>query len=330
MIEKLKLLVNESNVKEENGIQLDSQSMVNYIEKTLELNVVSVEKIEDELSIYDVYKILAKSEDIQYTFIGKYYNFNEFNPRENKLSLKEISGPDGVYKTDEIFYLTNDTISKKGKDLLNTPLKDLIAGVNLDSELEFALSFLQERLSILSGYKLIRSSPSSSESFSMNVQGVKITTGFTNTFQVEFENSPLQFVQIIFRKLETAEVEKKINLLCDLIEGYVLDSDDSSDNIVLDGHSISHLMDSLWTKIQGKINTSLLIDDFKGEKGLLVHEFIVGEYSSYKQFEVRIYYDFEDKVFVINVNYLFNDEETTCKSVDDLIELIGELECLVK
>lgn len=326
----MKLLISESIASEESGVGLDRQSMVNFIENDLTLNVKDVRKLEDELSIYDVYEIVATKGNLNYIFIGEYYNFNEFNARENKLVLKEISGPEGVYETDEAFYLTNADISKKGKELLDTPLKDLIAGVNVDREFEFALGLLQENLAHLPEYEFTRSSPRSMESFQLNVMGVRITSGFSNTFQVEFDDSPLQFVQIMFRKLEDEEVENRIRRLCNLIENYVMDLNGTPENIKVDGHSISLLMNVLGPNIKGKVNTSLLIDGSEVNRCVLINKFIVGGYSSYKQFEVEIHYDFERKMFLTTINYLFNVEVVDCDSVDELINLIEDLEDLIK
>lgn len=93
------------------------------------------------------------------------------------------------------------------------------------------------------------------DSFTINLNDeIIITTGFSNTIQVEFKNKEFIFVQIIYREITKENLERKIENLYRLIEQYF------NWNIIIENHNLPDLYDYLIENVYGtEVHTHNLI-----------------------------------------------------------------------
>lgn len=349
-IENIKLELTNAKKMKSTGVNYREQSFINYITNYLKMNVLTVENLGDKRSYKDELKIVAsRDNETKYTFIGKYYDFDFFMPRENNLVLIEVSKGEKLYECEEIFYNCR-LDSYKGKDhfILNTPIDELIDGVSRDKELEFVVHALKDKLNDKSEYEYSEQNKDDVSTFRIKLKNndkkITIARGFQNTIQVDLEAkySRMDSIQIHFRDKDTNEqkIHNKIESLGNLVDNYF------NDTLMVDENNISTLINSL-KGIVDRVNTDIL---FEGLKSLtkrdlennddqwvpvlyafqIENENVQDDDEEYNQFEVHLGYSYKLKQFKLKLNYLFNEHDVTCNSVQEIVDTIEILQNLIK
>lgn len=349
-IETIKSEFMNAKKTKESGDNYRKQSFINYIKNFLNMNIVSIEKLGDKNSYKDEFEIVATRDNkTNYTFIGKHYDFSFFMPRENCLILTKVIMGDKMYECEETFYM-----SHKGgyadHFILNKPIDELIDGVSRDKEIELAVNALKEKLSDKPGYYYLERSLGDVSTFLINLNNedkkVFIGSGFQNTIQVDMETKGKHYrmdsFQIHFRNKDVDEkdVYSKIESLSDLIDDYF------NDTLTVDGNNISTLINSLGRTVD-RVNTDVLIDGLSSlrERDLknnddqwasVLYAFQIENWDrqsdddEYSQFEACLEYSYKLKKFKLKLNYLFNEYDVICDSVESVIETIDELKGLIE
>lgn len=325
----LKEIIENSLKQNEAGKSLHLQALENYIEQVLKLNVVSSESLGEEQTFKESFRIIAEKNDVKYTFESDFYNFNEIASREDLLNLKKIEGKEGELEVNEIFYMveTNDESNQNNKYITHS-LKQLLEGEVVDHELELAIELLKDKFEGKFNYTYKDEKIGNMDSFVINLNDeIIITTGFSNTVQVEFKNKEFNFVQIIYRKVEKENLERKIENLYRLIEQYF------NWNIIIENHNLSELYDYLVENVYGtEVYTHSLIraqdvKDLNSESLLLFRNIIIGEIGSHKQISLTINYN---KGLELVANYLFKEEVIVCNNVNEVKKTIEQMKEWIK
>lgn len=352
-IENIKQELMKAKQSKAEGSNYREQSFLNFIENVLNMNIVEVENLGDKKSYKDEFVIKAShnNNDTLYTFIGKYYDFHFFMPRENKLVLTEVSNGKQLYECEEVFYMSQqNNHNTKNHFLLNTPIDELIQGVSRDKELEFVVNALKDNLKNKPGYEYLEQNKDDVSTFRIKLKSdnkeVIIGQGFQNTIQVNMETSGMHYrmdsIQIHFRNkdMNENEVLNKVKSLSELVDNYF------NDSMIIDNNNISTLINSLGRAVD-RVNTDVLYEGLKSlkKKDLednedkwvpvlyafqIENENVDDEDDEYNQFEVHLGYSYNKKEFKLKLNYLFNEYSVTCKDVQNVIDTIESLKNMIK
>ena len=352
-IEQIKQELEKAKLLKEKGSNYREQSFLNFIKNILNMKVVEIENLGDKKSYKDEFKITASHENDNtlYTFLGKYYDFNFFMPRENKLVLTTITNGEKLYECEEVFYMSRqDNNNAKNHFILNTPIDELIDGVSRDKELEFAVNALRDKLKDKQGYEYLEKNKDDVSTFRiyLNHDDKKVTIGqgFQNTIQVSMETSKKHYrmdsIQIHFRNKDSnkQDVLNKIDSLSKLMDDYF------NDTMSVDGNNISTLINSLGKSVD-RVNTDVLHEGLRSlrkrdlenneDKWVpVLYAFQIENWDNqndddeYNQFEAHLDYSYNKKEFKLKLNHLFNEYSVACKDVQDVIDNIELLKSTIE
>lgn len=312
--------ISQSTQKENEGKSLFQQSLENYIEGILGLKVIEFKEGEK----YEESQIIATNPSLEnspkFLFSANFYDTTEFNSRENYLTLVEIIGESETLPVGEDLYLNpSNFFANKQKNIWN-----LLEKKNEDDDLKFIKDLIMEKLKQWSP-QYSEENPGNIKTFSIVIdEDIRFRPAFSNTIQVDFKKPGLQTVQIVYKELSKETIEKNVDELCSVIGQYLVKE------IVLDDNNISQLYNFLksnnfWINI---VTDSLMTT--KQETVKIVTDFVIGEYDSYKQIEVSIFYNKKEKQFELCLNYLLQVFNTKCNTVEEVIEQINKYISLVK
>lgn len=319
---KLQELMKETKTQEEMGKKLSQISLENYITTYLGLSILEVKEI--EVDYEDAFEFRTTNGTNEYIFKAEHYDFESFAIYQNVLILTEIRGKEGVFKTNQRLWVKNENTPTN--KYLTTPLKDLLKGTANEAELQFVLNYLKTALETVEGYSYKETKENDISSFCIEISDdIHIQQSFSNTIQLSFRRKQLRTIQIIFKE----QVESK--LIKELEQATALIRDVCKGDIRLDHHSITDLYDFFQTEeLYPIIHTSTLIRDNMKDNPLLFHPMTIGEYDSYHQVQITIYYQQEIKGFIVDSNYLFKSFSQKCKDVKDVKEYVETIKQLVR
>lgn len=324
-LEDLKMFINASDKKNEDGKTYEHQSLENYIENVLELDIVVSENLGDKNSYQDVFEFIAKSRkfpDVFYEFSAEFIDFEDYKSRENIIILKSIKKHAEVMEVEHRFYL-NKMREKDNKEnsFLNNSFEDLKDGADKDNELDTAVNLFIENLKDQPGYVYNEETKGDKYSFRIRInEEVVIGASFQNAIQISFKKDFTSLI-VVFRKTDYDKLKKEIENICSVINDYL------NWELQLNEISISNIYDTLKNYgISAEFNTSILL----GEKDVkLFMDFVIGKYDTYKQVQVSIVYN-ENEKFEVNINYLLKDLSIVCNTAEELMDLIDELKEMTK
>lgn len=305
------------NVKEQEmaGKKPSQISIETYIQDKFHMEIVEVKELPSDYE--DKFEILATNGVNEYLFLFEFYEIQELNIWQNILMLKEVRGKEGVFKTEQKLWLTKETTPQN--KYLHAPLSALLSNSLSNDELNFVVKYLVEACTSLNGFDYKELKENDIESFVLSVQDLKITVGFSNTIQVDFKRQYLSF-QIVYKERNREELIRELNDVTAFISSF------SKNNVLIGSHSLSDL--SLYLKEQnhyGEVITNSIVKPDTRNKVLIISPFVIGEYDSYHQVQVHLYYNREIDVFEIEVNYMFRNFNEICNSVQEVQKQLEKL-----
>lgn len=314
--------INIAKNEEENGKKLSQISLEVYLSDFLNLKVLEVKELESDYE--DKFEFVTTNGISEYIFHAEFYDVESFLPIQNVLILKEIRGKEGSFKLNENIWLKNDNTNNK---YLKNSLSDLMKGKIEDQEFTFILDILKDSLSNIEGYLYTERRENNSNSFEIQIgKKVIIESGFGNTIQISFKNQYFNTIHFFFRDKTKTELKeewvKYLNFIIDYCKW----------DINFYNHSISNLYDFLSEeKYFPSINTNILLDkgSLKFDKVLLIDSIVIGEYDSYHQVEIKIYYGRFTRSFIIEYNYLFKIFQEECINIEEIKEKIKSIQGLI-
>lgn len=307
----------------ENGKSLMQLSLETYLTEKLGFQLLETKLINKGYE--DEFQFVVTKGTNQYVFVNEYYEAKEFAPHQQMLTLKQISGKEGVLTTEHTIWLTNDN----GKDkFLFSPLSELMNGTQNDQELRFVVDYLKNAFCEVEGFHYEEKEQNDLRSFVISLnRDITIQKGFSNTVQCDFHKAKFFANQIVFKERDESELIAELDQFIEFVQAYL------DETIALDHHNLSSLYDDLNEfNLYPQVNTSTLLSSKKLDKFLLFQPLVIegDDMFSYHQIQVKIHYLNDKKSFLLETNYLFRTFETECTSVNDVKREVAELVHLIQ
>lgn len=318
---KLEQWIKQAKELEEGGKKLSQISLETYLEEQLNLRVIETTEIDG--SYQEEYRITTTNGEYEYVFYAEYYDSEPFSAEENVLILEEIRGKGGVFKTRQQFWVKNNN---KNHKLFTSSLEELISGKKNDKELAFVLDYLKKSLEHMSGYEYKEKKENDIHSFVISLADkVDIYQGFSNTIQISFKKQNFSEINFIFRERTEDKIKREVDDIVHFLAHYC------AWNVHLDGGSISDLYEFLKAeKLHPMVQTDTLLVTSRTKSHLLFYPMVVGEYDTYHQVKIKIYYYKDTNEFVIVSNYLLREFAEICKNTQEVKEKVKNIIELIR
>lgn len=314
-------LIENSREQKEKGVSLKKQSIINFFEKNLNLNLLEVKG--DELDYFPT-KVKAENPVIPgqvYFFeVDSNLTLSRFEAFSLVATLLKVVNKDVSYEC-QLDFRFKDKLQRHD-EILKREISEYLKLKEKDVELEFILHLLKEKTKKYNS-NYVEEIPGNKRSFKLSLENKKVTfvEGFQNSIQVEFNcgSYAVSSIQLIYRDIGAVEVEKKLDKIMKFVENFV------NGDLIISSFNFKPLIEFAKKKgIWMEFNSRALIEQ---EGGFSLVEIIVGNVLTYDSLHMEI--KVKSDVILLKTNYLMQENVSGWKSVEDMIAEISKLNGMV-